>query len=107
MENMATPMWDLLLPGLEAARSRKPGLDLEFFTFHRELEHLHEEAMEEALGLQSTDPDLQRRFRAGAEAALDLLAAFWDGIGDSGGSAVRPESRPRAAGAQARAGKRG
>ena len=47
-----------------------------------------------------------RNFRAGAEAALDLLAAFWDGIGDSGGGAVRPESRPRAASAQTPTGKR-
>ena len=81
LENMATPMWAKLIPGLEKIRARKPRLDIEFFTFHRELEHLHEEAMGETLGLQSTDPGDQRRFRAGAGAALDFLARFWDGIG--------------------------
>lgn len=80
LENMATPMWDRLIPGLEAARSRFPRLDLEFFTFHRELEHLHEEAMGDTLSLQADDPDVRRRFWLGAEQALSLLAAFWGGI---------------------------
>ncbi len=95
LENMATPMWDKLIPGLEKLRQRRPGLDIEFFTFHRELEHLHEEAMGETLGLQSTDRDLRNRFRSGAEDALDLLAGFWDGIGESPKAQVG--GRPRAA----------
>ncbi len=96
LENMATPMWNKLIPGLEKVRARKPRLDLEFFTFHRELEHLHEEAMGETLGLQSTDPEVQRRFRAGAGAALDLLTGFWDGIGRGTAKAAgKPSPRTR------------
>ena len=89
LENMATPMWDQLVPGLTSARSRIPGLDIEFFTYHQEIEHLHEEAMGEALGFQSDDPRAQERFRAGARAALDVLAGFWSGVEKGSKVAVR------------------
>ncbi len=48
LENMAIPMWDQLLPGLRIVkRKRLPSMDIEYFTFHRELETQHEDAMEE------------------------------------------------------------
>ncbi len=50
LENMAITMWDHLLPGLLALkRSRHPHMDMEYFTFHRELESTHEDAMEKAV----------------------------------------------------------
>ena len=98
LENMATPMWDKLIPGLERARSKDPSLDIEFFTFHRELEHLHEEAMGETLGLQSDDPAVQSRFASGALAALDLLAAFWEGIERGGDTEAGAKSKLRGPG---------
>ena len=98
LENMATPMWDKLVPGLERARARTPNLDIEFFTFHREIEHLHEEAMGETLGLQSEDPAIQGRFASGALAALDLLAAFWEGIERGGDTEAGAKSKLRGPG---------
>ncbi len=101
LENMATPMWDKLVPGLERARARTPNLDIEFFTFHREIEHLHEEAMGETLGLQSEDSAIQGRFAAGALAALELLSAFWKGIERGGNTQAGARSRERGRGGRA------
>ncbi len=103
LENMATPMWDKLVPGLESVRSRIPGLDIEFFTFHQQIEHMHEEAMGETLGLQSDDPQVQRRFATGALAALDLLAGLWDGI--ERGVPTEARANPARRGQAARSGR--
>ncbi|MER3423861.1 MAG: iron-containing redox enzyme family protein, partial [Nitrospiraceae bacterium] len=49
LENMAITMWDHLIPGLTKLRSeRYPQMDMTYFTFHRELESTHEDAMEKA-----------------------------------------------------------
>src|ERR1044071_1453980 len=50
LENMAITMWDHLIPGLTRLKStRYPRMDLTYFTFHRELECTHEEAMKHAV----------------------------------------------------------
>ena len=46
LENMAITMWDHLIPGLHILQSsRYPWMDMTYFTFHRDLESTHEEAM--------------------------------------------------------------
>src|SRR5436309_4570165 len=50
LENMAITMWDHLIPGLECLRAQRyPRMDLTYFTFHRDLEATHEEAMKNAV----------------------------------------------------------
>jgi pyrroloquinoline-quinone synthase len=52
LENMAIPMWDQLLPGLGIVREKRlHNMDIEYFTFHRELESTHEDAMEEVTAI--------------------------------------------------------
>ena len=81
LENMAIPMWDQLLPGLKAVRERRlPGMDIEYFTFHRELESTHEDAMEEISTIVGTDPASEKSFESGVREALDLLHGFWVGL---------------------------
>ena len=59
LENMAITMWDHLIPGLEKLRrDRVPAMDLTYFTFHRELESTHEEAMAKAVRAIDTAPGL-------------------------------------------------
>jgi pyrroloquinoline quinone (PQQ) biosynthesis protein C len=87
LENMAITMWDHLIPGLmRLKQSRYPRIDLTYFTFHRELEATHEEAMEHAVqavegaaqrGLSDQDKE---DFRAGVIAVLDYLEGFWLGL---------------------------
>src|SRR2546430_15932757 len=49
LENMAITMWDHLIPGLKALQaSRYPQMDMTYFTFHRDLEVTHEDAMKNA-----------------------------------------------------------
>src|SRR5947208_15579454 len=49
LENMAITMWDHLIPGLHILQSsRYPRMDMTYFTFHRDLESTHEEAMKYA-----------------------------------------------------------
>ena len=62
LENMAIPMWDKLLPGLEKAKQKFPmlkSMDIEYFTFHRELEEHHEEEMANVLGESPSPPTLE------------------------------------------------
>jgi pyrroloquinoline-quinone synthase len=89
LENMAITMWDHLIPGLERLRSRYPGMDMTYFTFHRQLEATHEEAMEHAVaamdnpngGSGSSMPEHERTdFRRGMVAVLDYLEGFWMGL---------------------------
>jgi pyrroloquinoline quinone (PQQ) biosynthesis protein C len=87
LEHMAITMWDHLLPGLVHLKSvRYPRMDLTYFTFHRELEAGHEEAMHHAITAveSATDGDLSDRekedFRCGVNAVLGYLEGFWKGL---------------------------
>jgi pyrroloquinoline-quinone synthase len=90
LENMAITMWDHLIPGLVKLRNtRFPGMDMTYFTFHRELEATHEDAMEKAVAaVEGTDQrggggmSVQERgdFRGGVKAVLDYLEGFWMGL---------------------------
>lgn len=96
LENMAITMWDHLIPGLTVLKSAKhPAMDITYFTFHRELESSHEEAMEHAVeALQgamnnATTSDQQRKdFRHGVTKVLEYLEGFWMGL-EHRGSPVR------------------
>ncbi len=81
LENMAIPMWDQLIPGLERIKqTKKAEMNIEYFTFHRELESQHEDAMEEvSMGLED-DVATQKSFKTGANEALNLLHRFWLGL---------------------------
>jgi pyrroloquinoline quinone (PQQ) biosynthesis protein C len=95
LENMAITMWDHLIPGLTHVKhARYPQMDLTYFTFHRELESGHEEAMEHAMeavqgaaqaGMSERDKE---DFCSGATAVLNYLEGFWMGL-------ERPSPRPR------------
>ncbi len=85
---MAITMWDHLIPGLTHLKlTRYPQMDLSYFTFHRQLEVTHEEAMEQAVTvLQGTDETGMSKqdeedFRSGVNAVLDYLERFWAGLG--------------------------
>jgi len=87
LENMAITMWDHLIPGLTSLKTaRYPHMDLTYFTFHRQLESTHEDAMEHAVAaVQSTtnagmsDQD-KHDFRDGVNAVLGYLERFWMGL---------------------------
>src|SRR5207245_5985280 len=52
LENMAITMWDHLIPGLQILQSsRYLQMDMTYFTFHRELESTHEDAMKKAVAV--------------------------------------------------------
>src|SRR6478609_2961182 len=88
LENMAITMWDHLIPGLVHLRTiRHPHMDLTYFTFHRELERSHEEAMKHAVqvmddsvGSTALPFHQQEDFRLGMTAVLDYLEGFWMGL---------------------------
>ncbi len=89
LENMAITMWDHLIPGLQSLRrERYPGLDLRYFTFHRELESTHEEAMVHAVAAMEGHSSLQGNlsireredFHGGVKQVLDFLEGFWMGL---------------------------
>jgi pyrroloquinoline-quinone synthase len=88
LENMAITMWDHLIPGLMRLRTERcPDMDLTYFTFHRELESTHEDAMKNAVAaVDGNDPQKamtsQQRddFRRGTKAVLDYLEGFWMGL---------------------------
>ncbi|PJA77734.1 MAG: iron-containing redox enzyme family protein, partial [Nitrospirae bacterium CG_4_9_14_3_um_filter_51_5] len=89
LENMAITMWDHLIPGLQSLRrERYPDLDVRYFTFHRELEATHEEAMVHAVaameGHSSGQGNLTIRerqdFHEGVRQVLDFLEGFWMGL---------------------------
>ncbi len=86
LENMAIPMWDKLLSGFEIWKKKHPeyvGMDLKYFTFHREIEEHHENAMENVLGVHRDDPDAREKFFRGADGILKLEEQFWLGLSDS------------------------
>lgn len=90
LENMAITMWDHLIPGLTVLRAtRYPSMDMTYFTFHRELEVTHEDAMRKAVAaVDRTESDgfgrmaEQERedFSLGVKAVLDYLEGFWMGL---------------------------
>ncbi len=88
LENMAITMWDHLIPGLMHLKTiRHPHMDLTYFTFHRELEQGHEEAMKQAVQVMNGGPDLgtlavrqEQDFRDGVKAVLNYLEGFWNGL---------------------------
>lgn len=88
LENMAITMWDHLIPGLTYLRSsRYPAMDMTYFTFHRELEQSHEDAMEHAVRVMNGGEERttlssqqQQDFRQGMTAVLDYLEGFWMGL---------------------------
>jgi pyrroloquinoline quinone (PQQ) biosynthesis protein C len=90
LENMAITMWDHLIPGLKRLReTRYASMDLTYFTFHRELENTHEDAMRNAVaavdggGAQDSgklSPSEREHFRRGMTAVLDYLEGFWRGL---------------------------
>lgn len=90
LENMAITMWDHLIPGLaRLQQERYPRMDMTYFTFHRELESTHEEAMKKAVAAVEGPGDAggggmseQERedFRRGVKAVLDYLEGFWMGL---------------------------
>lgn len=87
LENMAITMWDHLIPGLTHLKStRYPSMDITYFTFHRQLESTHEEAMEHAVkAVQgSTNAGMSDRekedFRYGVSTVLGFLEGFWVGL---------------------------
>jgi pyrroloquinoline quinone (PQQ) biosynthesis protein C len=95
LENMAITMWDHLIPGLTRLQAeRYPRMDMTYFTFHRELESTHEEAMEKAVAAveggggppQAGKMTAQERedFRRGVKAVLDYLEGFWMGLEKAG-----------------------
>ncbi len=86
LENMAIPMWDKILSGMEIWKYKHPeykGMDIKYFTFHRELEEHHEEAMENVLGTHANDPVAREKFMRGANGILNLEEKFWLGLSDN------------------------
>jgi pyrroloquinoline-quinone synthase len=90
LENMAISMWDCLIPGLTRLKQdRYPHMDMTYFTFHRQLEVTHEDAMQKAVaalddagGSGRTMSEQERAdFRRGCRAVLDYLEGFWMGLG--------------------------
>lgn len=101
LENMAITMWDYLIPGLQSlCHERFPGLDLRYFTFHRELESAHEEAMVHAVaaleGHTAAQGNLSIReredFYGGVRQVLDFLEGFWMGLEHQ--RSIKPPTRP-------------
>ncbi len=85
LENMAIPMWDKILSGFKEFLPKHrefENADIEYFTFHRELESHHEEAMEDVLGTHKSDPEAREKFMQGAKGILDLEEKFWLGLSD-------------------------
>jgi pyrroloquinoline quinone (PQQ) biosynthesis protein C len=89
LENMAITMWDHLIPGLQSLRRQRfPGLDMRYFTFHRELESTHEEAMVQAVAAMEGHGSAQgalssqerQDFHDGVRQVLDFLEGFWMGL---------------------------
>ena len=91
LENMAITMWDHLIPGLTYLKTtRYPHMDITYFTFHRQLESTHEEAMEHAVAaVQGTTSEgmsdqEKKDFRWGVNTVLGYLEGFWLGLERSG-----------------------
>src|SRR2546426_9760405 len=105
---MAITMWDHLIPGLQILQSsRYPQMDMTYFTFHRELESTHEDAMKKAVavvdgaetgGLGKMTERERDDFRGGVTAGVGCPGGFWVGLGSRAGkqSARSLTAAPRA-----------
>lgn len=88
LENMAITMWDQLIPGLRQLHGQRyPSMNMTYFTFHRQLEESHEDAMRSAVeavdgagGLAHLSAEEREDFRRGMLAVLDYLEGFWMGL---------------------------
>lgn len=89
LENMAITMWDHLIPGLcTLKKARRSKIDITYFTFHRELESTHEQAMESAVasledhsGMKGNlSAQARQDFHDGVKKVLDFLEGFWMGL---------------------------
>lgn len=90
LENMAITMWDHLIPGLSILKGQRyPAMDMTYFTFHRQLEASHEEAMAQAVaavggtqdnGSEGMTEQEKADFRDGVNAVLNFLEGFWMGL---------------------------
>lgn len=93
LENMAITMWDQLIPGLMHLKTtRHPQLDMTYFTFHRQLEQSHEEAMKQAVqAMNGLDLAIRQQedFRQGVTAVLNYLEGFWMGLEHQRSAGVR------------------
>lgn len=93
LENMAITMWDHLIPGLMHVKAiRHPHMDLTYFTFHRQLEQSHEEAMKQAVNaMDGLDLAVtqQEDFRQGVKAVLNYLEGFWMGLDNRQSANIR------------------
>ena len=93
LENMAITMWDHLIPGLMHVKAiRHPHMDLTYFTFHRQLEQSHEEAMKQAVhAMDGLDLAVtqQEDFRQGVKAVLNYLEGFWMGLDNRQSANIR------------------
>src|SRR5574341_738500 len=100
LENMAITMWDHLIPGLARLKStRHPTMDMTYFTFHRDLEATHEDAMANAVAAlngpavagENRMSEAEREdFRSGTTTVLDYLEGFWMGLGKTEAPQARP-----------------
>jgi pyrroloquinoline quinone (PQQ) biosynthesis protein C len=107
LENMAITMWDHLIPGLTRLQAtRYPAMDMTYFTFHRELESGHEEAMEKAVaaidgnsaaGSGALSVQEREDFHRGVKAVLDYLEGFWLGLEKTGSQRRQAVGGPDAA----------
>ena len=80
LENMAITMWDHILPGLRKLKEtpKHRGMDIAYFTFHRELESQHEDGMESALA-ESTELAMDS-LKYGVDTMLNYLQRMWMGL---------------------------
>lgn len=80
LENMAITMWEHLIPGLKILKEnpKYKKMDINYFTFHRELEQGHEDSMEAALE-KSTELDVDG-LKFGTETMLNYLQRMWMGL---------------------------
>ncbi len=93
LENMAITMWDHLIPGLILLKTtRHSKMDLTYFTFHRQLEQSHEDAMKQAVqAMDGLDLAVQQQedFRQGVIAVLNYLEGFWMGLDNRRSTDIR------------------
>jgi pyrroloquinoline quinone (PQQ) biosynthesis protein C len=104
LENMAITMWDHLIPGLTLMRAaHHPGMDMTYFTFHRQLESEHEKAMEHAIEAVEGGGSLskgamsdgeKKEFCSGMHAVLDYLEGFWMGLERKPAGSVQTRMQP-------------
>lgn len=101
LENMAITMWDHLIPGLMHLKAaRHPHMDLTYFTFHRQLEQSHEEAMKQAVQVMDGEPgsatlavQQEQDFQEGVQAVLNYLEGFWLGLDERRSGNIRQSAQ--------------